>query len=314
MPCYGLYVNKRDNGVIMRAKRFLVATAMIVLTFSSLFLSSCSSSKIATNSGGDTAERYAAALADYNKKDYDDAALTLEALMFSVRGSALEDDVLFYLAQSYFNTNQYLLSAEMYSRLLQLNAGSPYTPTAQFQLAKSHEKLSSHYEFDHEHTKKAIQQYALYIEQYPGRDSAVVAADIQTYQELLKINPANANYQDQLAVLKLESERSGSLSYAKNAIKTFRDKLARNKVSIAHQYIQLGKPKGAVIFYDEVIRFYPDTIYLEAAWKGKVDALILRKKWMEAGQALDQYLQLYPEKQDQMKGSRDKIMQNFGNS
>jgi len=53
---------------------------------------------------------------------------------------------------------------------------------------------------------------------------------------------------------------------------------------------------------------------LEAAWKGKVDALILRKKWMEAGQALDQYLQLYPEKQDQMKGSRDKIMQNFGNS
>ncbi|NTW62582.1 MAG: outer membrane protein assembly factor BamD [Chlorobiaceae bacterium] len=298
----------------MRANRFLVATALIVMTFSSLFLSSCSSSKIATDTAGETDARYAKALASYNKENYDDAAMVLESLMFSVRGSALEDDVLYYLAQSYFNTDQYFLAIEMYTRILQLNAGSPYTPSAQFQLAKAHEKLSTHYELDHEHTIKAIQQYAQYIEQYPGRDSAVVAADIETYRELLKINPANATYQDQMALLKLESERSGSVNYAKNTIKKFRDKLARNKLSIAHQYIQLGKPKAAVIFYDEVIKRYPETIYFEAAWKGKINALVLRKKWMEAGLTLDQYLQLFPEKQEEMKGTRDKIMQNFGNS
>ena len=92
-----------------------------------------------------------------------------------------------------------------------------------------------------------------------------------------------------------------------------REKLAKNSFFIARQYVQLGKYKAAGIFYDEVIAHYPDTIYDQPALEGKIDVLIKRKKWFDAGLALDQYLQLFPEKRKEMQGIREKITQNCKN-
>ena len=100
----------------------------------------------------------------------------------------------------------------------------------------------------------------------------------------------------------------------KQAIPALRDKLAKNVYFIARQYVQLKKYKAAVIFYDEIIKRYSDTGYVQQAWAGKIDALIKRKKWFEAGQVLDQFVQLYPGKQLEMKGIREKINQNLKNN
>lgn len=56
-----------------------------------------------------------------------------------------------------------------------------------------------------------------------------------------------------------------------------REKLAKNTYYIARQYIQLKKYKASGIYFDEVIKRYPDTIYFEQAWKGRIDVLIKRK-------------------------------------
>ncbi len=278
-----------------------------------LVISGCSSSKHAADKPASSRvkESYDDAQGLYAKRKYDDAALKLESLIFTSRGTAFEDKVLFLLGQTYYASKQYLLAVDMYGRLIRQVPSSSYIKTAQFMLAKSHEKLSPHYELDQEHTVKAIEQYALYRELYPEADSAKYAGDIEMYTELLKVNPNNQSYREGLASAKSQIHRLDSLNYAAKTIPVLRDKLAKNTFTIARTYIQLKKYRAAGIYYDEVITKYPETSYAPLAWTGKIDVLIKRKKWFDASQTIDQYLQLYPAKEKQMQGERDKIKSNL---
>ena len=297
----------------MSVTRFFSRSAVILFAMGLLMSSGCSSSKPAMTATERVNEGYARAQKLYDKGNYDEAALAFESLLFTSRATALEDDVLYYLAQSYYRSGQYILSAEMFTRLQQQISSTPYARTSQFLLAKSYEKLSPHFELDQQSTNKAIEQFGLYLELYPMTDSAKIASDVEMYKELLKINPGNADYKQKFAEATAHYARVDSLHYAEKAIPVLREKLAKNTYFVAHQYVQLKKYKAAVIFYDEVIKRYADTVYFKQALAGKIDVLMKRKKWFDAGQALDQYVQLFPEKQKEMKGVREKINKNFKN-
>lgn len=295
--------------------RFATHTLPILFLACILISSGCSSSKDAVKpASSKIREGYDSARSLYEKKKYDDAALKLESLIFTSRGTALEDDVLFLLGRTYYESKEYLMSADMFQRLLQQVPSTPYAKTAQFMLAKSHEKLSPHFERDQEHTVKAIEHFALYRELYPEPDSASIAADMETYKELLKVNPDNESYKEGYAAAKSKFGRLDTLKYAAGAIPVLREKLAKNTYTIARQYIQLKRLRAAGIFFDELIRKYPETSYVPLAWDGKIDVLVKRKKWFDAGQTLDQYLELYPEKEKQMRSVREKIKNNLRSS
>jgi outer membrane protein assembly factor BamD len=299
----------------MAVTRYLSRSVVMLFAIGLLISSGCSSSKpAATTATTLVTEGYAKAEKMYEKKDYDGAALTLESLLVTSRATALEDHVLFLLGQTYYHSGQYLLSADIFTRLLKQVPSTQYARTAQFMIAKSHEKLSPHFELDQQETVKAIDQFALFIDQFPVTDSAKISSDVETYRELLKINPDNPTYKQRYAMANAEFGKIDSLKYAEKAIPVLREKLAKNAYFIARQYVQLKKFKAAVIFYDEVIKRYSETVYVPQAWVGKIDALMKRKKWFEAGQALDQYLQLYPDKHRDMKGAREKITQNLKNN
>jgi len=295
----------------MSVTRFFSRSAVILFAMGLLMSSGCSSSKPVTTATERVNEGYAKAQKLYGKGDYQDAALVFESLLFTSRATALEDDVLFFLGDSYYRSGQYILSADMFTRLQQQISSSPYARTSQFLLAKSYEKLSPHFELDQQYTNKAIEQFSLYLELYPMVDSSKIAGDVETYRELLKINPANPDYKRNYAAATASFSRIDSLRYADKAIPVLREKLAKNLFFIARQYVQLKKYKAAVIFYDEVLKRYPDTIYFKQALAAKIDVLMTRKKWFDAGQALDQYVQLYPEKEREMKNLREKIRKNF---
>lgn len=278
-----------------------------------VMLSGCSSTKPAATVSARVSEGYAKAENLFAKKDYADASLVLESLIFTSRATALEDDVLFLLAQSYYHSKEYLLAGDIYTRLLQQLPSTPYAKTAQFMLAKSYEQLSPHYELDQQHTLKAIEQFSLYLDLYPVTDSLKVSSEVEKYRELLKINPENPSYKESYASASAQYSRIDSVRYAARTIKRFREKLARNSFSIARNYVRLGKYKAAGIFYDEIIRSYSDTGFIHDAWSGKIDTLMKRKKWYDAAQALDQYLQLYPAKESDMASEREKITRNLKN-
>ncbi len=296
----------------MSVARYFSRSVLMLFAIGLLISSGCSSSKPAVTTPTTLAtEGYAKAEKMYGNKDYDGAALTLESLLVTSRATALEDHVLFLLGKTYYNSGQYLLSSEIFTRLLKQVPSTPYAQIAQFLIAKSHEKLSPHYALDQQETVKAIDQFSVFMDLYPAPDASKILSDVETYRELLKINPENPLYKERYQKANTELAKVDTLKYAEKAIPVLRDKLAKSAYMIAQQYVQLKKYKAAVIFYDEIIKRYSDTGFVQQAWEGKIDALIKRKKWFEAGQVIDQYLQLYPLKLQYMKGMRDKIDQNL---
>jgi outer membrane protein assembly factor BamD len=312
-----LYPKIRLKGVFMsmsvKSNSFRLGTLLFLLM--TLLVSACSSSKPQESSpDADNEVRYRDAVSKLEKKKYDSAIILLEPLMFSTRATALEDDVLFSLAKAYYMTEQYLLSADIYKRLLQQTPNSPFVQESQFQLAKSFEQLSPMYELDQDYTVRAINEFRIYLDLYPSKDDAQVSGDVETYRELLKVNPDNQSYKQKYNTALAELSSQSPARYAMTAIPVLREKLARNSFTIGESYVKLKRYRSAAIYYDLVIRLYPDTSFLEPAWLGKINVNVKRQKWFEARQAIEQYKQLFPDKQDKVEGTYQKVLSNFNKS
>jgi outer membrane protein assembly factor BamD len=298
---------------VMRKSLRTVAPAVLCL---SLFLTSCSSSKPPSKPVVSISNetRYRNAVAKLDKKKYDQAALELESLMFSTRATDLEGDVLYSLGTAYFQSKQYLLSSEIYRRLLQQTPNSPHVRDAQFQLARSYEKLSPFYELDQEYTIKAINEFQAYLDQYPSKDTSQISNDAETYRELLKVNPNNASYKAKYEAALAQLATQSPDKYCTTAISVLKDKLAHNRYSIAEQYQKLKKYRASGIYYEQVITFFKDSKWYEPAWVGKINIAVKRKRWFEARQAIEEFQRLFPDKRDKIEGLYKKVLTNFSNS
>ena len=303
-----------DTGVSMKMGKWLFRSAFLLIACASMGLSACSTQKPAVTAETQVKEGYQRASERYGEQEYEKAAAELETLVFSSRATALEDDVLFLLANSYYQSKQYLLSSDMFDRLLQQVPRSPFIEESGFMLARSYEKLSPGYELVQDYTRKAIASYSRWLGVYGTRDSLAISRDIDTYRELLKINPENPSYRERFMEFDSELKRQGSVTHAMMAIPVLYDKLAASAYSVARQYVVLKKYKAAGISFDEVVRRYPDTPWYRSALVGQIEVLVKRGKWFDARTALDRFLQKYPESLDEMKGLRDEILVNFSNS
>ncbi|MBN1928699.1 MAG: outer membrane protein assembly factor BamD [Chlorobiaceae bacterium] len=282
-----------------------------------MILSSCSSSKPVTPQVSTVAQaetKYQRATELIARKKYDNAIVVLETLLFSTRATNLEDDVLHALADSYYQTKQYLLAADIYRRLLQQTPDSPFAKSAQFQLARSYEKLSPFYELDQEYTVKAINEFTTYLDEYPVDDTAQAESDAELYRELLKVNPDNASYKAKYDAAMAQLSSDAPASYSKSAILRLRDTLAQNRYSIAAQYVKLKKYQAADIFFDVIINQYPETKWVKPAWLGKIDTYISRSKWYEARQTIERFQQMYPESGKEVEVAYRKVMEHFSES
>lgn len=296
----------------MPVSRFLSKRMAIIaglcLVSGTLF-SACSSVK--SPSSGDVTERYSYARNLLAEEKYERAIVELESLMFETRATAIEDDVLFALAEAYYDSEQYLLAIDIYKRLLEQTPGSPLAEESQFKLAKSHKELSPSFSRDQEHTKKAIREFQLYLELYPAKDPQQLQSDIELYTELLKLNPDDMQYKRNLALAEAQYTRLDKINESKTSIAELREKLAFSEFSIAEQYRKLKKYRGSIDYYDTVIRFYPDTVYFEKAWIGKIEVLLKREKWFEAKAALDAYDQQFPENMKKVEDYRKRVLKHF---
>ncbi|RNA65656.1 outer membrane protein assembly factor BamD [Prosthecochloris sp. ZM_2] len=294
----------------MTSFRGVAAGTSLVVALS---FSACSSS--APSAQGDLSSRYSYARQLIDREKYDQAIVELEPLMFAARATTIEDEILFSLAESYYRSEQYLLAIEIYRRLLEQTPGSPYAPDAQFMLAKSHKELSPVFARDQEHTRKAIREFSLYLDLYPlVKEPEGISEDIEMYRGLLELNPDNASYRRQLVAAEAELARAAKVRESRESIAELREKLAHNRYAIAEQYITLDEYRAAEVFYDDILRNFPDTAFFEQAWRGKIDALIRLGKWYEARAALEAYDQRFPENMERVEDYREKILKHFDNS
>ncbi|RYE18437.1 MAG: outer membrane protein assembly factor BamD, partial [Sphingobacteriales bacterium] len=139
------------------------------LLFLAIFFVFCSCSDFQRVMKSDNVdEKYAAALAYYEKEDYYRAGMLLEELMPILRGRAEAEKALFLFANAHFQQKQYLLAAYYFRNLTDTYPRGQYAEESRFMIAKSLYFDSPVYYLDQTSTVSAMDAFQSFITEYPN--------------------------------------------------------------------------------------------------------------------------------------------------
>lgn len=208
---------------------------------------------------------YDKALAFYEKEDYGEAANAFETVVQIARGTNYGQDAQYYLAESYFYDERYLLAASEYERFISLFPREERRQEAQFKEAYCYYKLSPRYKLDQEYTRKAIEKFRLFNSRYPNSDRA---------------------------------DEAGKY------ISELRSKLAKKLYHSADLYMRTDQYEAAIIYYDLTIDKYPETKWAQRALVDEIEAYNIyasrsiaskqRERYEKAIDTYETFIQLFP--------------------
>jgi outer membrane protein assembly factor BamD len=202
----------------------------------------CSSQKEALNAS-DISATFERGMEYLEKENYLKAEETFTFIVYNDPGGAFADDAQFYLAETYFNREEYLLAISEYDRLIRRMKTSSFVEHAFWRKAEAYCELSPDYRLEKDMTEKAIRYLYDFIEIYP---------------ESKYIDDANAR------------------------IVEMREKLAKKLLETAKLYDTLQEFESAIYYYDSVINEYDDTRLHASARLGKAGDLVMLERWAEA--------------------------------
>lgn len=241
---------------------FIASLGLLVLSV--ILFSSCGSSS-QIRPGDSLDEAFDKAMALYDRERYSDAASSFETVITIGRGTDIGQEAQFYLAESYYQSRQYLLAAAEYQRYHTFFPRSARAADAQFQEALSYYQLSPRYNLDQSDTYESIELFQLFVNRNP--DSPKVEEAVAYIDEM-------------------------------------RAKLARKRYEAAEQYITLRNYRAAAVYYDITVDRFPETKWAEQAQANKIRAYVIyadnsvtarqAERYQEAIDAYETYVQLFP--------------------
>jgi len=245
----------------MKLKVFRV-TLILLLGLTSV---SCSDYQKLLNSD-DTPTKYKEAEVYYNNGEYRKANRLLEQILPKYRGKPQAQRVIFFFADSYFQTKSYYLAAYQYENFVKTFPKSDRVQEATFKAAKSYYHQSPSYSLDQEDTYKAIEKLQIFINLYP-----------------------NSQYNPE----------------ANQMISELQEKLEKKDFEIAKQYFTIRDYRASIKANDNFIANFPGTKFREEALYTKFLSLyeiainsIFSKKEKRLKELQEQYnliLRYYPE-------------------
>lgn len=228
-------------------------------------LVSCSDYQKLLN-GDDVPKKYKQAEVFYNNGEYRKANRLLEQILPTYRGKPQAQRVIFFFADSYFQTRSYNLAAYQYESFVKSYPKSERVQEATFKAAKSYYHQSPSYSLDQEDTYKAIEKLQIFINLYP-----------------------NSQYNPE----------------ANQMISELQEKLEKKDFEIAKQYFTIRDYRAAIKANDNFIANFPGTKFREEALYTKFLSLyeiainsIFSKKEKRLKELQKQYnliLRYYPE-------------------
>lgn len=234
----------------MRFKWFSLTLGILALAF---FLASCTSTTELVVQGAHAT--FNEGLELLGNKKYLKARDEFNIIVKQYPASVYADSAQFYLAETYYSTEEYLTAAFEFGNINRNYPSSKLAPEARFRIAECYAALSPRVQLDQANTKKAISAFQSFIDYYPNSP----------------------------LVPKAESE-----------ITKLRDKLALKDMQVAKLYMTLGYYRAAVVYYDVVLDQYHDSNVADQAAIGKVKALIKRHKDNQARDALKKFYASFP--------------------
>jgi outer membrane protein assembly factor BamD len=209
---------------------------------------------------------YKKALNQYRSENYREAGKAFETVINTARGTDYARSSYFFLAESYFESNQFLLAADGYNRFISLYPQSPKRETAAFKEALSYYKQSPRFKLDQTNSRKAIEKFRIYLDRFPDTQRADDAGKYLT---------------------------------------EMRSKLAHKNYESAELYMRLDNYDSAIVYYSLTVSLFPESSWAERALVKEIGAYneyasksiqsSQRNRYKKAVSAYEKYLQLFPE-------------------
>ncbi|MFY0697063.1 MAG: outer membrane protein assembly factor BamD [Balneola sp.] len=242
----------------MKKNSYLFLTVILLFT-------ACKSSRL-VNPGDTVQEAYQKGITKFEEGSYGDAAEIFETVTRVGRGSEYAQEAQYFLAESYFNQERYILAEAEYNRFITFYPRDSKRQEVDYKKALSIYHQSPRYRLDQSATRRAIEEFQLFNSRYP--DSRFVTESAGKINEL-------------------------------------REKLARKYYESAQFYSRTDQYKAATIYYDLVIDRYPESKWAETALLNQIDTYneyavnsILNKQVERYNLAISSYekfIQLFPQ-------------------
>ncbi len=246
----------------MKKKIFLYIGILALLT--SVFCS-CSSSDGSDIKTDDPEQAFKIAKRKFDRKDYVDAIEDFSFIKLKFPGTKIADQVQFYLAESYYYRNEYILAAYEYETMLKNYPLSPLIPDTRYKLGLSYYELSPKFSLDQEYTNYAVSELKTFLEFYPTHKNA---------------------------------------PDAEKKLKELENKLAYKNFRTGELYMKMDNYRAASIYFSNVYEQYIDSEWADDAMIGHADALINIKKYDEAKKILEKFYKLFPKSELKPKADK----------
>ena len=167
-------------------------------------------------------------------------------------GTDYGDDAQFFLAESYFLNDQFILSIKEYENLTRKMAFSPFFEKSRFRICEAYRIESPDYYNDQSYTEKALERYQEFLDDFPESEHG------QTVTESMSI---------------------------------LRNKLAKKLYETGVLYLKMDEFEPARMSFNSVLDQYYDTDIVEEVHVGVITSYIKSNKikqakeyWLNKGQ------------------------------
>jgi outer membrane protein assembly factor BamD len=171
----------------------------------------------------------------FEQRKYTEAIPYFQGVFSFGRTHQWAADAQLYLARAYAANDEHLLAANEYDRFTRIYRADPRIPLAHYEWALTYYALSPTPELDQTNTKRAIEEFQLFIERYP--------------EDTLAVN-------------------------AQQRITELRSKLAKKQLETARLYERRELFEASALSYETVFDLYPDTPYAQQALVGAMRTYI----------------------------------------
>jgi outer membrane protein assembly factor BamD len=234
--------------------------------FLSSILLSCNEYQKLLNSTDNDTDKYNAAEKYYNDGEFRRANALIEQLIPSYRGKPQGERLVFFFADSYFQTKLYYSAAIQFENFIKSYPNSQRIQEAYFMEAKSYYMLSPLYTLDQDDTYTGIDKLQVFINRFP-----------------------NSEY----------------VSEALELMDDLQNKLEEKDFEISKQYYTIRDYTSAIKALDNFVADNPGTIFREEAlyykWLSQFEIAInsiesrIVDRVTELERSLDNFLRNYPD-------------------
>ena len=239
---------------------------IFIIVFLSSILLSCNEYQKLLNSTDNDTEKYNAAEKYYNNGEFRRANALIEQLIPSYRGKPQGERLVFFFADSYFQTKLYYSAAIQFENFIKSYPNSQRIQEAYFMEAKSYYMLSPLYTLDQDDTYTGIDKLQVFINRFP-----------------------NSEY----------------VSEALELMNDLQNKLEEKDFEISKQYYTIRDYTSAIKALDNFVADNPGTIFREEAlyykWLSQFEIAInsiesrIVDRVTELERSLDNFLRNYPD-------------------